>query len=173
MSKKSQADEHLQELTSLLDVYGADKGRWPAADRMRVSAAIASDPRAQKLFAQAEAFDRLLDMAPRVTPDRERALAQRIVASVAADQSRLPLHPPTNVIPLSIARKPAPTAQGRPTRQAAAALLAASLVLGIFVGTSGQLSLAMDLVAEAVGLPGEEPELALMDGVSTPGEESL
>jgi len=173
MPNKSPADQHLQDLTSLLEVYGADKARWPAADRMRLSAAIASDPRAQKLLAEAEALDRLLDMAPRVSTGRERTLAQQIVAAAAAGQGPSAQRPSTNVIHLSNARKPTPTLLRSPSRQAAAALLAASLVLGIFAGTSRQLSLTIDLVAEAVGLPGAEPEIALMDGGATPGEESL
>lgn len=172
MPNKTKADQHLQDLVLLLEVYGADKNRWPAAERMRLSAAIASDPRAKLALAEAAALDRLLDLAPRVSSGRERALAGRIVAAVSSE-SKPGNPPPSNVIPLSNARKPVQSFLRRHTRQAAAALLAASLVLGIFAGTSRQLSSTIDVVAEAIGLSGDEPEIALIDGTATPGEEAL
>ncbi len=171
MSNQSETEQRLQELNRLLEIYSADKSRWPAADRIRLSSFIAIDPRAKAALAEAAALDRLLDIAPRVSVDRERALAQRIVAAAAAS---IPLPAqPGNVVPFPAAKKTAvPFLRGQ-VRHAAGALLAASLVLGIFAGTSGQLTSTFDYVAEAVGLSDDESELAFYAEPSASAEESL
>ncbi len=170
MSNQAETGQRLQELNRLLEIYGADRSRWPAADRMRLSSVIAIDPRAKAALAEAAALDRLLDMAPLVSIDRERALAQAILAAAAANPSPVQT---SNVVALPAARKPAvPFLRGQ-ARHAAGALLAASLVLGIFAGTSGQLSSTVDYVAEAVGLSDDESELAFYAEPSASAEESL
>ncbi len=170
MSNQAETGQRLQELNRLLEIYGADRSRWPAADRMRMSSVIAIDPRAKAALAEAAALDRLLDMAPLVSIDRERALAQAILAAAAANSSPAQT---SNVVALPAARKPAvPFLRGQ-ARHAAGALLAASLVLGIFAGTSGQLSSTVDYVAEAVGLSDDESELAFYAEPSASAEESL
>lgn len=172
MPNKSQADQQLQELIVLLEVYGADKSRWPAASRLRLSGFLATHPRAKQVYAEAQALDTVLNLAPNVSPERERALAQRILAAAAA--SGAPGNPPvSNVVPLTGIRKPVQPFRRSTARQAAAALLAASLVLGVFAGTSRQLSSTVDVLAEAIGLSADEPEIALTDADATPGEEAL
>ena len=51
-------------LKDVLDAYGADRTRWPAASRREISALLAVSQEARRLVAEAEAFDRLLDAAP-------------------------------------------------------------------------------------------------------------
>lgn len=171
MSNQSESALRLQELSRLLELYGADKNRWPAADRIRLSSFIAIDPRGKAALAQAAALDRLLDMAPAVSAERERALAERIMAAVAATNP-LP-SAASNIVPFPAPKKTAIPFLHKQARHAASALLAASLVLGIFAGTSGQLSSTVDYVAVAVGLSEDESELALYTDPSTSAEESL
>ncbi len=160
MANTSENSEKFAKLQHLLDIYGADRTRWPAADRLDLSGLIATVPEAKAAVAEALALDRLLDKAPRVSIERERALARRIV-SLAAPNALT-----SNVTPL---RRPAVT---RALLRPATALMAASLMLGIFAGASGNLSPAIDFVAEAIGLADDEPELALAnDTISS--EESL
>jgi anti-sigma factor RsiW len=171
MSNQAESEQRLQELNRLLEAYGADKVRWPAADRIRLSSFIAIDPRGKAAVAEAAALDRLLDMAPCVSIDRERSLAQRIVSAAA---SSAPSHAqPGKVVPLPVsAQSSGPFLRSR-VSHAAGALLAASLVLGIFAGISGQLSATLDYVAEAVGLSDDEPELAFYAEPFASAEETL
>ena len=39
----------------LLDVYGADRARWPAADRLRFAQLLSKDPLARKMLGEADA----------------------------------------------------------------------------------------------------------------------
>lgn len=168
-----ETEQRLQELNHLLEIYGADCNRWPAADRIRLSSFIAIDPRGKAALAEAAALDRLLDMAPRVSVERERALTHRILVAAAASSTTM-LAQAGNVVAFSSAAKKSPRPFLRvQARQAAGALLAASLVLGVFVGTSGQLTSAFDYVTDAVGLSDDESELAFYAEPSTSAEETL
>jgi hypothetical protein len=119
-------------LDRLLDAYGGDRARWPAAMRLRVAGLVARDAVARRMVAEAAAFDRLLATAAPPDPARADALLDRIVAA-AATEGR-------------------PTARpGRPStataeRVAMAALLAASLVVGVGAGLSGLTTPAVDVV---------------------------
>lgn len=136
MDDKDSRDE-IEALERLLDAYGADRKRWPAAERLRFAPLVASNAEAQRLMAEAAAFDKLLDMAPCPSAERERAAVDRIVAAAVANPSR--------VRPAS-ARTPARNQHG----WGAAALLAASLALGIFTGWAGFFpGAAQDLVTLA------------------------
>ncbi|MEQ1696641.1 MAG: hypothetical protein ABL901_12435 [Hyphomicrobiaceae bacterium] len=171
MTNHAESEQRLQELNQLLETYGADMGRWPAADRISLSRFIAINPRAKAAVAEAAALDRLLDAAPRVSVARQRALAERIVtAAVASNPSVVK---PGNVVPFRAAKSTTLPFFGGHARHAAGALLAASLVLGIFAGTSGQFSPAVDYVAEATGLSDEDSELAFYAETSASAEESL
>jgi hypothetical protein len=158
MSNTSETGEKIAKLQHVLDIYGADRTRWPAADRLDLAGFIASNASAREALAEATALDRLLDKAPRVSIERERALARRIVTAAA------PLARPSSVVPL---RRPV---QARSLSRRAAALMAASLMLGIFAGASGNLAPAFDFVAEAMGLSDDEPELALANETISSGE---
>lgn len=142
----------LKELGELLATHGADRTRWPAPERLRFAGLIASDPAAQRLLSEAAALDRLLDLAPAPTP-ASRALADRIVTAAA----REPGLAPVSGILVPTRRRSTTPWSGRGQGIAisrfnlpAAALLAASLVLGTFAGTSGALNSALEpLTTEA------------------------
>ena len=68
----------IERLRDILDAYGADPLHWPPNERITAQAFAARDPRAVALVAEAEALDRLLDMAPVQAPSA--ALAARVLA---------------------------------------------------------------------------------------------
>lgn len=172
-------DQRLAELRHLLDTYGAERTRWPAAARLRVSSVVAADPVAHTLLAEAAAFDRLLDLAPPVEAGREQALAARIMAAALAERpaANLPAQSPTSLAASTVpaAVRPLPRQQSRrpSTQQLAGLMLAASLVLGVFIGTRSQVYPALDSLAEAIGLSDDSPEVALLADQPTSTDDLL
>ena len=164
----------LGELQTIVDTCGGDRTRWPAAGRLRLAPVIASDKRAREIVAQAHALDRLLDLAPTVPDSRERALASRILA---ATRPGLPVASGASSAS-AVARASVPSVLAARTqakamaRWPAGALLAASLVLGVLVGSSGIATPAVSYIADALGLADEEPELAQLSDVSMNGEDT-
>jgi len=67
------ANKHidLDRLTVLLDAYGADRMRWPDAERAAAWALIAADDRARLLYDEARALDGLLRQASVIEPSPE------------------------------------------------------------------------------------------------------
>lgn len=169
MTNQADSAQRLQELNRVLETYGADRGRWPASDRIRLSSFVAIDPRGQAALAEAAAFDRLLDLAPRVSVEREQALAQRIVSAAALSTASAQ---PANVVPFRAAKTARPFMRSR-ARHAAGTLLAASLVLGIFAGTSGQFSSTVDYIAIAAGFSDDDTELAFYAEPSASADDTL
>jgi hypothetical protein len=152
----------LEALRQLLDVHGADRTRWPARERRRIATLPGGNLAARRLTAEAEALDRLLDLAPVTSDERRLALAERIVARAihegrpeagalrAAEEVvaavvaphraaevavPLPSHRPFNAARFSTRRM----AGGWP----AATLLAASLLVGVLAGATGVVSPAL------------------------------
>jgi hypothetical protein len=70
----------------LLEVYGADPERWPAAERGDAEALLAASGAARTLHAEAGQLDAMLGLVPAVTPSP--ALATRIVAQGRATVRR-------------------------------------------------------------------------------------
>lgn len=70
-------------LAAVLDIYGADLARWPAAERLRFAPLLAADATAIRLRAEAQALDRLLDVAGGADAVSSRAGAPRGGASEA------------------------------------------------------------------------------------------
>jgi anti-sigma factor RsiW len=157
-------DPH-QALRHLLDVYGADRTRWPAAERLQLSRFIASDPRARTELAEAAALESVLDRAPRVSAERERVVLARIESIIAAD--------------VGASRPTQPT---KPERKApirslllrpVSALLAASLMLGIVSGSSSFMSPTIDALADAMGLGDSDTEIVSATDILHGTEEAL
>lgn len=128
----------LAALANRLDISGADRTRWPAQERLRFAALIAGDDAARRMVAEAAALDRLLDAAPGAEPARLDRLIDRISAAAQVEGASRA----DNVVEFTAARRPAApprTPVHRRSTWQAAALLAASLFVGAFVGTSGLL----------------------------------
>lgn len=129
----------LSEFERLLDVYGGDRTHWPLEARASAAQLVARDVGARKLLAEAEALDRVLERAPLPSLASEAALADRIVA--AAQRS-----PRIVKIDSDEERQTGAVENGWQGSRAAAApfradvrkaaVLAASLVLGLYIGLS-------------------------------------
>ncbi len=129
-------------LEETLDIYGADRTRWPLEVRRTLSGLLSDKAEARRLLAEGEALDRLLDLAPALENERVVALASRIAAA-----SR------TTPRMAATANVPVPKKAAWPARRAMSGMaLAASLVLGIMTGQSVEMAPAVSEFAVAVGL---------------------
>lgn len=134
----------LSQLQETLDIYGADRTRWPVGIRHTLSRFIADDARAQRMVADAEIFDRLLDQAPAMSTDRLAVLTDRIVAD-ASRQPRIVTSRDASTLK-QVRKWRAPAVE----RGVAAAAMAASLLLGVLAGQSQIGSQAAEyLIGEA------------------------
>lgn len=135
------------DLRRMLDAYGADPARWPDGGRQAAELLLAGDREARRLLAEARRLDAVLARAGTPDPARLAQLADRIVAATQFEAAPEPDRRRDNVVPLGPPR-PArhappsalPVAAGRapPVRRsvwATAGVLAASLVLGLLVGS--------------------------------------
>ena len=105
-------------LDHLLEIYGADRARWPEAERVAYTQGGAE--------AEARAIDSMLSLATEPVPP-EGAMA-RLLDRIASEPQ------PAKVIAFQpLARRPSLM------RYAAALPLAASLALGIYLGAQGSL----------------------------------
>jgi hypothetical protein len=152
------ADTHAKmvRLQAVLAAYGADPARWPASDRDLAPLLAAPHPDVAASLEDARSLDTALAHASR--PVAPAAAADRLVAGATGASG--------NVVAFD--RHEARHAPGRRTafsgRLAVAMSLAASLVLGIYLGASGRSDwLTPPLLAE------ESPEymtaeLDVLDG---------
>jgi hypothetical protein len=144
---------------NLLDVYGANRTRWPLSARAGAAALLTADQDARRMLAEAAALDAILargvaGMAP--DDGATSALAARIVAAAAKTPRMIAPEPPKR----HRLSAPVRAGQGRTDIWRATALLAASMVLGVFVGQS-------QLGAHAL------PKIAALAGVSLASAERL
>jgi len=183
MTKDTRAKDR-EALERLLDVYGADRTRWPARERLRFASFISEDEAAQRLMAESAALDALLDRAPRASEDRERALKERIVAAaLRSTETKLAVvtgggETAASRVPtwLRHARRAPSSAKSHERREwPAAALLAASLVVGIVLGSAGTFDTTVQEVAEATGIAtaAETSQLALGEEILAMSDEDL
>lgn len=82
----------IERLKSLTEAYGADRRRWPEAERAAAEAALAQDAvAADRLLREADAVDAVLDASPRPvvsTALRDRVLASALSAGLTPKQAR-------------------------------------------------------------------------------------
>lgn len=168
------------ELEALLDAYGADTSRWPKQAQARATVLLASGAQASRLMAEAKALDALLGRAPLLAPERQSALADRIVAQ--ALQGASPVTAPRKsgiVIPWPGAARERPVPAWKASRRpvwSAAALLAASLCVGIFVGLQDLAPSAVNNLMEAVTMDSDFDQTAAAlssDGLSVALDEEF
>lgn len=142
----------LAALAELVERFGADRTRWPAEQRLRFAGLVAEADEAQRILAEAAALDELLDRAPRVSSPRQRALADRIAQAVASEAEA----GNANVVELGPRRT---GNRGQPSWRMAA-LLAASLLLGVFAGSTGLiddlLATGTEIASDDIGLADED-----------------
>ena len=73
----------LEKFRDFVEAYGADTDRWPEDRRHWAQAVASQTPEAETLLREAEAVDRLLDLAPPPEEDTS-ALMRRILADAPA-----------------------------------------------------------------------------------------
>ena len=173
MTKMDKRTEDREALERLLDIYGADRTRWPARERLRFAGVVGDDTVAARMLAEAGALDRLLEQAPRASGADIDVLKERIVAAAlrsGAPQLAVVAGGKAGVAQPSSARARGPAFAARFGRGQwpAAAMLAASLVLGVMLGSTGTLDSTLQEVADVAGFgstPPDNSQLALGDDV--------
>lgn len=172
----------LAEFEQLLDVYGADRVRWPAELRTTATQLVARDAVAHRLLVEAEALDRVLERAPLPAVAVETALAERIVAAaqrspriVKLEESRPAAVAAVGDAPVQAA---APPAGIRPASRRAQLLsrharavgfLAACLAIGVVLGESDLTPQLLPELADMTGLSADDNglvQIALSDEVT-------
>ncbi len=178
----------LAEFEQVLDTFGANPARWPDARRAGLSKLVASDDRARRLLREAEALDAMLNRAAGPPTGDTRALADRIANSISNADGATPSHPlsagrpdatsakvkpgiviawprkkPVPTAPLVASVMPIPRRDHVPWRSAA--LMAASLLVGIFVGAMDVVPSNVTQLVAGIETTSEAPrELALLQG---------
>lgn len=151
------------EFERLLEIYGSDRTRWPVDARASAGQLVARDRAARRLLAEAEALDRTLERAPLPTLTQEAAMAERIVAAARrqprivavarVDAGRPGTPAADNVVRLPSGRAGARWRIPRTAFGGVAGALAASLVLGVFLGLSNLSQGVLPAVEQMTGIP--------------------
>jgi hypothetical protein len=173
--------EDREALERLLDVYGADRTRWPARERFRFAGIAGEDKVAARMLAEANALDRLLEQAPRASGADVEALKERIMAAAlrsGAPQLAVVAGGKAGVAQPNSATKRGPAFATRFGRGEwpAAAMLAASLVLGVMLGSAGTFDATMREVAQVTGFDSsttDNSQLALGEDIYGQTDEDL
>jgi hypothetical protein len=175
MKKPSNIAMTQAELEHLLDVYGGDRSRWPTEARNAAGHLVARDAPAQRLLAEAEALDRLLERAPLPALAREVALTDRIITAALRsprvvrtqdakqDAKQDPKQAATNLAnATAVISLDSRTLSSRRSLRAGAGvmsginrvagLLAACLLFGVYIGVSNLVQRALPAIAELTGL---------------------
>lgn len=188
MSEKDNNRQDLAAFEEFLARHGTDRTRWPAHERLAFASLLATSHEAKRLFREAELLDRLLDLAPGPPSSAEKEkLTSRILDAAFAD-APTPQHwtsapgarqsvreQPSDAAPVvhvavANAQMPAqPRSLSRPRRPelATAAVLAASLLLGLVGGYSGTFDSAFEplMMADATSdLVPDPANIALDNG---------
>ncbi len=151
MSPRTSSPMTVSEFSLLVDVYGADRTRWPLNARASAGSLLAVDAEARKLLAEAEALAAVLSRASDVGVSNLVELSGRIVANRGDQLGALAGKSNASNFSATSARR------GQPVRQdlwPGAALLAASLMVGVLLGQSqlGARAIpAMDIISEITG----------------------
>lgn len=160
MTSTTEQAEPMAELTRLLETWGATPARWPPHVRLRIEQLSTAGAEASAALAEALALDCVLDRvgdAPAtLSPAKASALADRIVMAALAEETVRPVAPSAigataQVIQLST-RPRVPYAAPAGRRWQAAALMAASLLAGLYLGGNLNLAPVFQELADAIGL---------------------
>ena len=175
MSKKSQK-QLLEQLGCLLEAHGAEASRWPANDARELADLARKNTDAKRMFAEAEALDRLLAAAPAGKPDRMAGLIDRIAVRASAIRPAAAGTAEIVALPVrsadAVEKIPVPSPRPRALWPAFGAL-AASLIIGFYVGTSSAVSPALQQVAGIQVDDAEDAQLAGQAGADEVQEGEL
>ena len=171
MTSRSAQTMSLRDFERLLEVYGGDRTRWPLAARASAAMRLAGDATARRRLAEAEALDAVLLHAPEPDAADVAALASRIVAAAASAPRTAPVVVPS---PTRFELRPRRRYVVDPFLVRTGAVLAASLMIGIFVGQTqlGARALPAIETMAGIGSPAMSDQYAWVDfHVEAPDEE--
>jgi len=185
MTKNNKQVADREALERLLEIYGADRTRWPARERLRFAGVISEDKAASHMLAEAKALDALLDRAPRPSEAAVEALKDRIMAAALREppaQVSAATRPSASITSIRSRRRVLPAITARFAEWPAAAVLAASLVVGVMLGSAGTFDATMTQMAQVAGLQSatsdntgtvDSAQLALGDEIDSQYEDLL
>jgi hypothetical protein len=163
------------EFERLIDVYGADRLRWPPEARAGAAQLVAQDEQARRLLTEAEALDRALERAPAPSLAAEAALVERILAAAQRSPRMAYAGRPRGAAAAQQAPRRLDRFQqltrrvrvGWPMRSGlapAAAVLAVSLFAGVLLGFADTFT-PVSVLEEVAGLALDDPAaVALVRG---------
>jgi hypothetical protein len=159
MNAKHDREDELAALSRVLDAFGSDQSRWPAGAAERFQPLLAAAPAARALLAEARALERVLERAPLSSRERMRALAERIVSAAVAERPEGARTPDRGGRVIALPQRMrqigrAAAAADRSVWQTAA-LLAACLVAGVYLGASPAVTPVLRDFAESIGVTSE------------------
>ncbi len=126
-------DGTLQRLNTVLEVYGAQSLSWPDEERDVLLKLIRDNIQADQMYREAKALEHVLDHS-RVSTDIS-SLQSKIMAKVSEQSSE------SNVADFSSHQKKKPSGGGSySVFLQNVSLLAASLIIGIYIGTTDSVS---------------------------------
>lgn len=145
------ARDEQTEFAANADAFGGDIRRWPASDRQSLVSLPARDPLARRRLAEARALDDVMALSAPATDHRRLAQIEDLIVAAAVAESGAAYSSAANVVPMrnaipdharpasgqDAAIAPIASGQWRPRSEwRAAAVLAASLFAGVFIGIS-------------------------------------
>jgi hypothetical protein len=139
MNRNENRTELLEELRTALEVVGARPERWSDTQRARLAAFVEYDTEAAQLFAEAKALDRVLDFAPSDGTAGSDLEARILAAATILPQQHsasVGIGAGATIIPLPSRR----IVKERRWTWQSLTVLAASLVVGVVIGISGEVS---------------------------------
>jgi hypothetical protein len=159
MNGQHDREDELAALSRVLDAFGSDPSRWPAGAADRFQPLLAAVPAARALLAEARALERVLDRAPCPSRERLQGLTERIVAAAIAGRPEGARTPDSGgrviALPVRIRQIGRAAAAADRTVWQAAALLAACLIAGVYLGASPTVAPVLQDFAESIGVAGE------------------
>lgn len=132
----------LERFSAIVEAYGASPARWPAAERGAAEALAASSAEARSLLAAAGALDAALAAAPVETPSA--ALAARLMAARPRAIAGVPAARPRSTF-----RELIETIWPYGSLALPTGALAASIMLGVAVGSLSEISVLNDSLTTA------------------------
>ncbi len=174
MSKQPADTDKREALLRLLEAWGGDPARWPAPARRRFAPLMSDVPDSAALLAEAKALDQALDHAAHPIVPCNQALIDRIVAETTKP-STIDANASGTIValPERASRQRSTIAPGRVAWQTAA-LMAASLLFGIFLGGTVNLDAPLsEQLADAIGYPSDHRVTTLAFDSLTGDEDAL
>lgn len=170
MTNETSENKKLDQLRDVLDTYGANMDRWPEEIRADLERFVAQDDHAAKLIGEEDAFDTVLSSVSSGQVENADAISRQILNALD-DRIPAPEHEAKghevddnettgNVVSFQ-PKRPRVKRTMEPLRAyPELGLLAASLVIGVWIGSSGALDTSVTALRSVAGFEQMERELS-------------